>query len=92
MTPRPVHAIVQPTATINSQEGSAMEQTWTSDLDFDFFPEEELRLQAWRRKQLRRLGVPHRLADVSAEVVDWHEIAALVDRGCPPELALEIVR
>jgi hypothetical protein len=24
--------------------------------------------------------------------IDWHEIAGLVERGCSPELALEIVR
>jgi hypothetical protein len=27
-----------------------------------------------------------------ADVVDWHDLAALVRRGCPPILALEIVR
>jgi hypothetical protein len=25
-------------------------------------------------------------------IVDWHALAGLIDRGCPPELALEIVR
>jgi hypothetical protein len=32
------------------------------------------------------------LADVVADHVDWHEIAALVQRGCAPRLALRIVR
>jgi hypothetical protein len=32
------------------------------------------------------------IASAVASVVDWHEIARLVERGCPPELALEIVR
>jgi hypothetical protein len=25
-------------------------------------------------------------------LVDWHEVARLVEKGCPPELALEIAR
>ena len=32
------------------------------------------------------------LAETFAGLIDWHEIAALVARGCPPNLALEIVR
>jgi hypothetical protein len=36
--------------------------------------------------------VPHVLSVAFAGLVDWHEIAALVARGCPPELALEIAR
>jgi hypothetical protein len=32
------------------------------------------------------------IAEAAADVVDWHELVALVDRGCPPELALEIAR
>jgi hypothetical protein len=54
--------------------------------------DEELSIQAWRVEQLRRLGVSRRLAESLAELVDWHDIAALVARGCPLELALEIVR
>jgi hypothetical protein len=27
-----------------------------------------------------------------ADLVDWHALADLVDRGCSPRLALEIVR
>jgi hypothetical protein len=27
-----------------------------------------------------------------ADLVDWHAIAELVERGCPPRLALEIAR
>lgn len=63
-------------------------------------PEEELdqrtnetrRVRAWREEQLRRLGLPSLVAEAFADLVDWHALAALVDRGCPPELALEIVR
>jgi hypothetical protein len=46
----------------------------------------------WRLAQLTRLGIPRPLADVVADQVDWHEIAALVQRGCTPRLALRIVR
>jgi len=31
-------------------------------------------------------------ADAFAGLVDWHTIADLIERGCAPELALEIVR
>ena len=69
-----------------------MEPISTYEPDVDSLTEEELLILAWRRHQLRQLGVPHALADASADLVDWHEVAALVGRGCPPELALEIVR
>ncbi len=53
---------------------------------------EALRVRAWRAEQLRHLGLPHTLAYAFADLVDWHTIAALIERGCPPQLALEIVR
>ena len=46
----------------------------------------------WRVARLTRLGVPWPLAEVAAGHVDWHQVAALVRRGCPPRLALRIVR
>jgi hypothetical protein len=46
----------------------------------------------WRAAQLKRLGVPEPLAEVYADRVDWHQAARLVRRGCPPLLALRIVR
>ena len=45
----------------------------------------------WRVSQLARLGIPRPLAEAYAERVDWHQIARLVQRGCPPRLALRIV-
>jgi hypothetical protein len=45
----------------------------------------------WRVAQLTRLGIPWSLAETVAAHVDWHQIAALVRRGCPPRLALHIV-
>jgi hypothetical protein len=53
---------------------------------------DELLTQSWRAEQLRRLGLSPILAAESAGLVDWHEIAALVARGCPPQLAVEIAR
>ncbi len=54
--------------------------------------QDERPVHQWRMAQLRRLGIPRPLADVVADHVDWHEIAALVQRGCTPRLALRIVR
>jgi hypothetical protein len=54
--------------------------------------DEELAIHTWRSEQLRRLGLSRILAETFAGLVDWHEVAALVARGCPPELALEIAR
>jgi hypothetical protein len=45
----------------------------------------------WRVAQLKRLGVPASLAEADADRVDWHKIAGLVRRGCPPRLAMRIV-
>jgi hypothetical protein len=53
---------------------------------------EEDSVHAWRAAQLERLGVPEWMADVVADRIDWHEIAALVERGCSARLALEILR
>ncbi len=51
---------------------------------------EDLLVHAWRVAQLRRLGVPELLAEVHADQVDWHQIAQLVQRGCPVRLAIRI--
>jgi hypothetical protein len=44
----------------------------------------------WRVSQLTRLGIPGSLAELYADRIDWHQIARLVQRGCPPRLALRI--
>jgi hypothetical protein len=54
--------------------------------------DEDGRVYAWRVEQLSGLGLSHMIASAVASFVDWHEIASLVERGCSPELALEIVR
>lgn len=46
----------------------------------------------WRVARLARLGIPRPVAEAAAGHVDWHQMAALVQRGCPPWLALRILR
>lgn len=53
--------------------------------------DEELRVHGWRVAQLTRLGVPASMAEIYADRIDWHQVATLVQRGCPPLLALRIV-
>ena len=60
--------------------------------DADSFPKEELRLLAWRREQLQALGVSLAGTHAYAETVDWHDVSALVQRGCHADIALKIVR
>jgi hypothetical protein len=54
--------------------------------------QEELLVHNWRAAQLKRLGVPGSLAEAYAAHLDWHQVAYLVDRGCPPWLAVRIIR
>jgi hypothetical protein len=54
--------------------------------------EEDGRVYEWRVEQLSGLGLSQVVASAVASFVDWHEIARLVERGCSPELALDIVR
>ena len=53
---------------------------------------EELLVHSWRVTQLTRLGIPWSLAEDYADRIDCHQVARLVHRGCPPRLALRIVR
>ncbi len=46
----------------------------------------------WRVARLTGLGIPGALAEVDADHLDWHQVARLVQRGCPPRLALRIAR
>jgi hypothetical protein len=46
----------------------------------------------WRVARLTGLGIPGPLAEVNADHLDWHQVARLVQRGCPPRLALRIAR
>jgi hypothetical protein len=74
------------------KEDRTMEPILLADDDLQDEVDEDLLVHAWRTEQLRRLGLPHTLAERFADLVDWHAFAELVERGCSPRLALEIVR
>jgi hypothetical protein len=62
-------------------------------IDFQIEREsEKVRVYAWRVEQLGKLGISTWVADAVANMVDWHDVARLVQKGCPPDLALEISR
>jgi hypothetical protein len=49
-------------------------------------------MHEWRARQLTRQGIPCSPAQAVADHVDWHQVARLLQHGCPPRLALNIVR
>ena len=53
---------------------------------------EKLLVHDWRVARLTGLGIPGALAEVDADHLDWHQVARLVQLGCPPRLALRIAR
>jgi hypothetical protein len=57
----------------------------------DVIDHEESRVHNWRVSQLEHLGIPGALAETYADRIDWHQVARLVQRGCPPLLALRII-
>ena len=69
-----------------------MEPTLMPETGLDARTDEELRIHDWRAERLRELGVPRVIAEWFADRVDWRDVAALVERGCPTGLALEIAR
>jgi hypothetical protein len=70
-------------------KGGAMEPPTTGH---DAISREESSVHNWHVSQLRRLGLSGPLAEIYADRIDWHQVARLVQRGCPPRLALRIVR
>jgi len=52
---------------------------------------DELLVHHWRVERLTGLGIPGPLAEAYADHLDWHQVARLVQRGCPPQLALRII-
>ncbi len=51
------------------------------------------RIERWRMEELERAGYP---ADAASEIagrhyVDLHRAIELVERGCPPDLAIRIL-
>ena len=64
-----------------------MELTATAQQAMD---REQQLVHDWRASQLTRLGIPASLAEIYADRTDWHQIAGLIQRGCPTRLALRI--
>ena len=64
-----------------------MELTATGQQAMD---REQQLVHDWRVSQLTRPGIPAPLAEVYADRIHWHQIARLVQRGCPARLALRI--
>jgi hypothetical protein len=88
-----IGAIVPPGNKLRFERKGTMEPILIADAELvESTSDEGMLIHAWRTEQLRRLGLPRILAETFAELVDWHELAALIARGCTPELALEIVR
>jgi hypothetical protein len=52
-----------------------------------------MKVFSWRCKQLAEAGVPRALARQVAQdpVYDLHALIELVERGCPPALAVRIL-
>jgi hypothetical protein len=94
MTPRLAAAILRNDCYHFRAGGKTMNSqvTQEADVEIDEVAVEEVLVHAWRVEQLWRLGVARTVAEEFAGFVDWHEIAELVERGCSPKLALEIVR
>jgi hypothetical protein len=63
----------------------------TATVSHETVQHRELAVHNWRVERLTGLGVPPALAEAYADRLDWHQVARLVQRGCPPELALRIV-
>ena len=54
--------------------------------------DEDRKVHDWRVHQLWLLGMPRLLAEAFADTVDWRDVAALVERGCPILVAVDIAR
>jgi hypothetical protein len=52
---------------------------------------EERGVHEWRVSRLIRLGVAEGVAEAVADRIDWHDVARLVEDGCPAPLAVAII-
>jgi len=57
-------------------------------------PAESERVEGWRRERLERAGyTPVDAAEIASRTdIDLHRAVQLVEQGCPPELAAQILR
>jgi hypothetical protein len=88
MPERGARAIVHPPS-LAGNEGPNDEETRDDRRDV---ADVQFLVNAWRVKQLQRVGLLRILAEAVADLVDWHVLAKLIAHGCTPELAFEIVR
>lgn len=61
------------------------------DIDGKHDAAEVSTVHAWRVKRLTQLGLTSLDAEAVADSVDWHDVAKLVQRGCPAALAVAIL-
>jgi hypothetical protein len=61
--------------------------------DIDTVETETERVERWRTAELMRVGFPgdDAVALAARTDVDLHEAIELIQRGCPPELAVRIL-
>ena len=54
---------------------------------------EQMQIELWRSEELERAGYSHRAAGrlAARQDIDLHLAVRLLERGCPPELALRIL-
>jgi hypothetical protein len=64
-----------------------------SPTDIAFTETEEQRIESWRMEALERAGYDRRAAAILAcrKDVDLHQAMSLLQNGCSPELALQIL-
>jgi hypothetical protein len=69
-----------------SEDQVSAAEVGTRDLELE-------RVEAWRMEELQRAGYGPDAATELAQRhdVDLHAAVALIERGCPPELALRIL-
>jgi hypothetical protein len=91
----PVSAIVPTSTSALCQRENTVELGLEIDIHsaipFERTDEEQL-VHEWQAEQLERLGFSETMAQAFASRLDWHQVAHLVERGCSPELALDILR
>jgi hypothetical protein len=81
---------VQVKLDVMTMKGSAVASQKGAPVGEEIDPEAGA-VHAWRVSQLVRLGLAWHAAEAVADRVDWHEVARLVQRGCPATLAAIIV-
>jgi hypothetical protein len=54
---------------------------------------EQMQIELWRTEELERAGYSQRAAGrlAARQDIDLHQAVRLLQRGCPPELALKIL-